>query len=313
MLSLFDAIHDKSPVSGLTHAYYRYPARFSPGFVRAALQLFTQSGDIVYDPFMGGGTTLVEAMRSGRQGIGTDLNSLAVFISKIKTSILTDDDVLVLRDWAEQAQSRLKLNRVPQRPIDWIAQGYQRNISGRTTWPIRKTIEMALGSIESLPSDTQRDFVRCLLLRTTQWAVDCRKYHPSASHFREQLRIYSEEMIMGALELREQVEQGGNAASPLCFHLSAKDIALPHRYPFSSAPKLILTSPPYPGVHVLYHRWQIHGRKETPAPYWIANCLDGNGASFYTFGDRKNKTLENYFENMREAYGALATLSDEAT
>lgn len=319
MLCLIEAIHDKSPVSGLTHAYYRYPARFSPSFARAAIQLFTKSGDVVYDPFMGGGTTLVEAMVSRRQGIGTDLNSLSVFISKVKTSVLTDEDVLILRNSVVQAQSSLKLTRVPEKPIDWIVQGYQRNISGRTTWPIRKTIEMALENIDSLPSEKQRDFVRCLLLRTTQWAVDCRKHHPSASNLRQQMQTYGEEMITGALELREQVGQRRTGPSrnsimaPLCLHLSAKDIALPHRYPFSSAPKLILTSPPYPGVHVLYHRWQIHGRKETPAPYWIANCLDGNGASFYTFGDRKKKTLENYFENMRESYAALAAISDENT
>ena len=27
--------------------------------------------------------------------------------------------------------------------------------------------------------------------------------------------------------------------------------------------RLVLTSPPYPAVHVLYHRWQVKGRKET--------------------------------------------------
>ena len=42
--------------------------------------------------------------------------------------------------------------------------------------------------------------------------------------------------------------------------------------------KLVLTSPPYPGVHVLYHRWQVQGRRETPAPFWIvtAASLDGD-------------------------------------
>jgi hypothetical protein len=40
-------------------------------------------------------------------------------------------------------------------------------------------------------------------------------------------------------------------------------------------PKLVLTSPPYPGVHVLYHRWQVDGRKETPLPFMIAGKLDG--------------------------------------
>lgn len=318
-ISLFESVNDKRPITGLTHAFYRYPARFSPRFAEAAIALFTEPGEIVYDPFMGGGTTLVEAMRLGRRSIGTDLNSLAVFVSKAKTTLFTDRDILRIRAWVEQAQSNLKLTRIPDRPVDWISQGYQRNISGRTTWPIRKTIEIALSSLDSTHNDRQRDFIRCLLLKTAQWAVDCRKHTPSARDFRRQLIIYAEEMIEGALDLRRELELPKNGCfninntTPICLHLSAQDIAEPTNYSFSSAPRLILTSPPYPGVHVLYHRWQVNGRKETPAPYWIANCLDGNGASFYTFGDRKQRKLEGYFENMRECYIALSTIADKKT
>lgn len=59
---------------------------------------------------------------------------------------------------------------------------------------------------------------------------------------------------------------------------------------------VVVTSPPYPGVHVLYHRWQVDGRKESPAPYWIANCLDGQGASYYTFGGRAQEGHDDYFQ-----------------
>jgi hypothetical protein len=76
-------------------------------------------------------------------------------------------------------------------------------------------------------------------------------------------------------------------------------------------PKLILTSPPYPGVHVLYHRWQIFGRRETPAPFWIAGCTDGTGAAFYTFGHRRN--VRGYYRQMRGAYNSLAAVSGEET
>ena len=58
------------------------------------------------------------------------------------------------------------------------------------------------------------------------------------------------------------------------------------------APRLVLTSPPYPGVHVLYHRWQVDGRKEAPLPFMIANKLDGAGLSYYTMGDRKYPGLK---------------------
>src|SRR5262249_44030865 len=67
--------------------------------------------------------------------------------------------------------------------------------------------------------------------------------------------------------------------------------------------KLVITSPPYPGVHVLYHRWQVRGGKESPAPFWIADCLDGQGCAFYTFGDRRKQTHgEEYFARLRRAF-----------
>jgi hypothetical protein len=73
-------------------------------------------------------------------------------------------------------------------------------------------------------------------------------------------------------------------------------------------PQLILTSPPYPGVHVLYHRWQIGGRRETAAPYWIANRLDGDGERYYTLGNRHEKGLSTYFENLKASFAAIASV-----
>ena len=47
---------DGEPVRGLTHGYYKYPARFSPAFARAAIETFTKPGDLVLDPHAGGVT-----------------------------------------------------------------------------------------------------------------------------------------------------------------------------------------------------------------------------------------------------------------
>jgi len=63
----------------------------------------------------------------------------------------------------------------------------------------------------------------------------------------------------------------------------------------------------------MYHRWQVLGRKETPAPFWIADSLDGNGLAHYTFGDRKRKDMSPYFEGIRHAFQSLAHLADRNT
>ena len=45
------AARDRADVVGLTHGFYRYPARFSPQFAGAAIEHFTEFGDLVVDPF----------------------------------------------------------------------------------------------------------------------------------------------------------------------------------------------------------------------------------------------------------------------
>src|SRR5437764_15353798 len=87
---LADAALDRQPVSGWTHNFYRYPARFSPRFAAAAIQCFSKPSELILDPYMGGGTAVVESIAAGRRVVGNDLNSLAAFITKVKTTMLTN-------------------------------------------------------------------------------------------------------------------------------------------------------------------------------------------------------------------------------
>ena len=54
-----------------------YRACFKPQLPRFFIDRFTKAGDVVYDPFMGRGTTLVEAALLGRVAWGNDVNPLS--------------------------------------------------------------------------------------------------------------------------------------------------------------------------------------------------------------------------------------------
>jgi hypothetical protein len=54
-----------------------YRACFKPQLPRFFIERFTQPGEIVYDPFMGRGTTLIEAALLGRNVAGNDVNPLS--------------------------------------------------------------------------------------------------------------------------------------------------------------------------------------------------------------------------------------------
>ncbi len=107
MHGVLESVTCSTPVKGLTHNYYRYPARFSPVFARKIIETFSKPGDVVMDPFMGGGTTLVEAYAAGRIAIGTDLNELATYVSKVKTSILYTNDISFIKSWADSLPDNL--------------------------------------------------------------------------------------------------------------------------------------------------------------------------------------------------------------
>jgi hypothetical protein len=40
--ALVAGARDREPVRGLTHSFYKYPARFSPSFARSAIEIFTR-------------------------------------------------------------------------------------------------------------------------------------------------------------------------------------------------------------------------------------------------------------------------------
>ncbi len=309
--SVAQAAHDVARVRGATHRFYRYPARFSPVFVQAAIEQFTQPGDLVFDPFLGGGTTLVEAMRLGRAGIGSDINELAIFISQVKTTLLTATAERHLRQWTDGVSQYVNMSAPADVDGTWRDTGYFKHMESNRLWRHRKAIQQVLDAIAWLPDNPSREFARCALLRTAQVSLDGTRSPPPISVFRTKLVANLSEMLDDMAVLRRETGDG----EPLPCRILKQPADQAHTselFEFQK-PKLVLTSPPYPGVHVLYHRWQIGGRRETAAPYWIANRLDGDGERYYTLGHRKEKGLVTYFRNLEASFRSIAQVCSQET
>jgi hypothetical protein len=70
----------------LTHWFYPYKGKFHPQMIRALLGIIgLEAGDLVLDPFIGSGTTAVEAQLLGIDCIGVDASPLCCLISRVKT------------------------------------------------------------------------------------------------------------------------------------------------------------------------------------------------------------------------------------
>jgi DNA modification methylase len=70
----------------ITHCYHRYPAKFIPQLAARLIRAHSEPGDFVLDPFMGSGTTLVEALVNARRARGIDINPAAVIAARAKTT-----------------------------------------------------------------------------------------------------------------------------------------------------------------------------------------------------------------------------------
>lgn len=78
-----------------THCYHTYPAMMIPQIARKLLTDYAPKGELslVLDPYAGSGTTLVESTIKGIKSIGTDLNPLARFMSRVKNTHFNTTEV----------------------------------------------------------------------------------------------------------------------------------------------------------------------------------------------------------------------------
>jgi DNA modification methylase len=88
------------------HDWYRFVLSYPPHLVREYLSDFQlKTGQVVFDPFCGTGTTIVEARRQGFAGIGVEANPMAQFASAVKVNWEVDPGELLslARETAEIA------------------------------------------------------------------------------------------------------------------------------------------------------------------------------------------------------------------
>ncbi len=96
------------------HGFHSYAARLHPLTARRLVERLSAKGEVVFDPFMGSGTVLVEARLLERRASGTDLNPLSVELAHLKTRGTTELERRMLveagRRAAEYADER-RLNK----------------------------------------------------------------------------------------------------------------------------------------------------------------------------------------------------------
>ena len=76
----------KIPNNSLLHNFHSFPAKFPPHLPQLFIKELTIPREVVLDPMMGSGTTILEAHALNRASKGYDIDPLAIMLTKVKTS-----------------------------------------------------------------------------------------------------------------------------------------------------------------------------------------------------------------------------------
>jgi len=79
-----------------SHNFHSFPAKFPPQLPKLFINELTMEGDVVLDPMVGSGTTMLEAYLANRKGIGFDIDPLAIKISRVKSKPMDKNELVKL-------------------------------------------------------------------------------------------------------------------------------------------------------------------------------------------------------------------------
>lgn len=237
------------------HSLHPYLGKFIPQLVEVFLHRYFKRGDCVFDPFVGSGTTLVEANAFGAEAVGCDISAFNCLLSAVKTgnySMGTLELALrgVLRDSAEFADGV-----VVEEANEWLRGWY-------APQALRELLAYECAGSATL-GDREWDVARVIVSRaarsarrTTHFDLDfprqpvtepywCHKHKRTCRPVTEAMKFLRRYTTDTVRRLRAFAAIRSSRAVAVV-HGDARVVDLPLE------PTGIITSPPYPGL-IDYH------------------------------------------------------------
>jgi len=298
-----------------------YPGSFIPQIPSYVIDILSQPGDVVYDPFCGVGTTLVEAVRLGRRARGTDSNSIAIRVAVAKTTFLTDDilaslcvDVTsALRDrcseYGIENQSTLFAPRREGSGPRIIADTNLPKWYHEKTWREMNTIlEVAqgyTGRIRNLLEVLLSGIAKRASSQSKHWGYVADNMVPKSVEYKDAIAQYTrvlQDVVLAYRSLTQAPALFGCPREDLhdLARIERRDV----RHGTGLAPEsvdLIVTSPPYPFSTDC-------ARAQRLSYWWLQESLEDErevevGARYKR---HRRNALEDYFQEMETCFEHIA-------
>jgi site-specific DNA-methyltransferase (cytosine-N4-specific) len=230
----------------LLEGVHPYPAKFIREIPSTLIDLFSPArGTIVFDPFCGSGTTLVEAQRRGFLSTGVDLNPIACLMSRVKTMEGAEGLASVAHEIVHSAKrATAKVPAIPN--IDhWFDNKVQKALAklsagiGKSDPAVRDALRLALSSIVVRVSRQESD-TRYAAVEKDVSGEDVFDCFTSAA-----------QKLEDALASRKYPLKHVSVLERDALSLTEAD--------FDKPVGLVVTSPPYPNAYEywLYHKYRM--------------------------------------------------------
>ena len=238
-----------SKINGI-HKLHNYPAMLVPDLVEKIIREYASINDIIFDPFGGSGTVAVCANKLGHNAISNDVNPLARFITKVKTTKL---DLLKLTRKFDAVNELLSNTEDFSDAEEFLPQG--RFFENWYT----KEVLLKLSYIREIISrfyDTNiKDFFmlcflqtakKCSLQRQGEFKMYKISLEKRKNHNPDAVKIFLEILKINFEIMKKDILEKENATNKNC---STKiinfrtDENFPEEY--NNAVDLVITSPPY--------------------------------------------------------------------
>jgi site-specific DNA-methyltransferase (cytosine-N4-specific) len=158
------------------HGIHEYRGKFFPQLVRSLINISGVSETaLVADPMSGSGTTVVEAVLSGRRAVGLDMNPLSVFLARTKCNLLGANAAVVARSYEVIRQALESKSDVRKHPRSYFAALPESDQAYLRAWfspKVLSDLDQVMQGIEGISDSLSRELMRISVsnvLRRVSW------------------------------------------------------------------------------------------------------------------------------------------------
>jgi len=236
----------------LTHCYHDYPARMIPQIAAKLLDMFGNNAKLLFDPYCGTGTSLVEATLRGINSVGTDLNPLACLIAKAKTTVADLEKVNM--QISEFQKFSLKSKPVSNSSLPRI--GGIKNLEFWFKTEVIEKLARLRNFIEEIEDDSVQLFFKIAFSETVRESSNTRNSEFKLFRYKpEKLENFTPDVFgimtsklfrnrRGLMEFANVVNGNGFKSKAMVCSFNSV-ISIPEEYISPSSVDIVITSPPY--------------------------------------------------------------------